>query len=32
MRELGKVDFDALADEAYATMTTEIKVIFPEYS
>ncbi len=31
MRELGKVDFDALADEAYATMTTEIKVIFPEY-
>lgn len=31
MRELGKVDFDALADGAYATMTTEIKVIFPEY-
>ena len=31
MRELEKVDFDALAEEAYATMTTEIKVIFPEY-
>ena len=31
MRELAKVDVDALLDEAYATMTTETKLIFPEY-
>ncbi len=31
MREISKVDVDALIDEAYATMTTEMKLIFPEY-
>ena len=31
MEELAKVDFDALLEEAYATMTTETKLIFPEY-
>ena len=31
MAELGKVDFDALFDEAYESMTTEVKLIFPEY-
>ena len=31
MAELKKVDFDALCDEAYATMYTETKLIFPEY-
>ena len=31
MAELAKVDFDALFEEAYATMTTETKLIFPEY-
>ena len=31
MAELGKVDFDTLFEEAYATMTTEHKLIFPEY-
>ena len=31
MAELEKVDFDALFEEAYATMTTEVKLIFPEY-
>ena len=31
MAELAKVDFDALFEEAYATMTTELKLIFPEY-
>ncbi len=29
--ELAKVDVEALLDEAYATMTTEVKLIFPEY-
>ncbi len=29
--ELAKVDFDGLLEEAYATMTTETKLIFPEY-
>jgi len=29
--ELSKVDVEALLDEAYATMTTERKLIFPEY-
>ena len=29
--ELKKVVFDALLEEAYATMTTEVKLIFPEY-
>ena len=29
--ELKKVDFERLLDEAYATMTTETKLVFPEY-
>jgi len=31
MAELAKVDFDALFEEAYSSMTTEVKLIFPEY-
>ena len=31
MRELAKLDFDALMDEAYATMTTETKLVYPTY-
>ena len=31
MAELAKVDFEALLDEAYATMTTETKLIYPDY-
>ena len=31
MRELAKVDVDALIEEAYATKTTEQKLVFPEY-
>lgn len=31
MAELSKLDVDALLDEAYATLTTETKLIFPEY-
>ena len=31
MAELAKVDFDALFDEAYESMTTKVKLIFPEY-
>ena len=31
MRELEKVDVDALIEEAYATMTTETKLVYPEY-
>lgn len=31
MAELSKLDLDALLDEAYATLTTETKLIFPEY-
>ena len=31
MRELAKVDADALIEEAYATLTTETKLVFPEY-
>ena len=31
MRELDKLDVEALLDEAYATMTTETKLVFPEY-
>lgn len=31
MAELNKVDVDALLEEAYGTMTTEVKLIFPEY-
>ena len=31
MAELEKVDVEGLLDEAYATMTTELKLIFPEY-
>ena len=31
MEELQKVDVEALLEEAYASMTTETKLIFPEY-
>ena len=31
MRELSKVDVDALIEEAYATMATETKLVYPEY-
>lgn len=31
MAEISKLDVEALIDEAYATMTTETKLIFPEY-
>ena len=31
MAELEKVDFDGLLEEAYATMTTETKLIYPDY-
>jgi len=31
MRELGKLDVEALLDEAFASMTTETKLVFPEY-
>ena len=31
MAELGKVDFEALLNDAYATMYTETKLVFPEY-
>ncbi|MBQ8321863.1 MAG: tRNA 4-thiouridine(8) synthase ThiI [Clostridia bacterium] len=31
MRELSKVDAEQLIDEAYATMTTETKLVYPEY-
>lgn len=31
MRELEKVNVDELIEEAYATMTTETKLIYPEY-
>lgn len=31
MAELAKIDADALIEEAYATMQTEVKLIFPEY-
>lgn len=31
MRELEKVDVEALIDEAYATMYTETKLIYPDY-
>ena len=31
MTELQKVDFEALLNEAYATMYTETKLVFPEY-
>ncbi len=31
MRELEKVDAEALIEEAYATMTTETKLVYPEY-
>ena len=31
MRELSKIDFEGLLDEAYATMTTEVKLVYPEY-
>lgn len=31
MAELSKLDVEGLLDEAYATLTTETKLIFPEY-
>ena len=31
MAELEKLDVDSLIDEAYATMTTETKLIYPDY-
>ena len=31
LAELEKVDMEALLDEAYATMTTETKLVYPEY-
>ena len=31
MAELSKLDYEALIDEAYATLTTETKLIFPDY-
>ena len=31
MAQLERLDVDALLDEAYATMHTEVKLIFPEY-
>ena len=31
MQELSKVDVDALIEEAYSTMTTETKLVYPEY-
>ena len=31
MAELSKLDFETLIDEAYSTMTTETKLVFPEY-
>ena len=31
MAQLAKLDVEALLDEAYASMTTEVKLIFPEY-
>ena len=31
MAQLEKIDFDELLDEAYETMTTETKLVYPEY-
>ena len=31
MQEIAKLDFDALLDEAYATMYTETKLVYPSY-
>lgn len=31
MAELSKVDVDSLIEEAYSTMTTETKLVYPEY-
>lgn len=31
MAQLERIDFDALFEEAYSSMTTETKLIFPEY-
>ncbi|MBR2930895.1 MAG: tRNA 4-thiouridine(8) synthase ThiI [Clostridia bacterium] len=31
MHEIEKLDFDALMEEAYSSMTTETKLVFPEY-
>ena len=31
MAEIAKLDFDALLEEAYASMYTETKLVYPEY-
>ncbi|MBQ1260902.1 MAG: tRNA 4-thiouridine(8) synthase ThiI [Clostridia bacterium] len=31
LNEMAKLDVEALLDEAYSTLTTELKLIFPEY-
>ena len=31
LQQLERIDFEGLLDEAYATMTTEVKLVFPEY-
>ena len=31
MAELAKLDVDALLDEAYDSMYTEVKLVYPEY-
>ena len=31
MRQLSRLDVEALLDEAYATLTTETKLVYPEY-
>jgi thiamine biosynthesis protein ThiI len=31
LKELEKLDVEALIEEAYSTMTTELKLVFPEY-
>jgi hypothetical protein len=31
MAQLERIDFEGLLDEAYATMTTETKLVYPTY-
>ena len=31
MAQLERIDFEGLLDEAYSTLTTEVKLVFPEY-
>ncbi len=31
LSQLERIDFEGLLDEAYATLTTEVKLVFPEY-